>query len=101
MFKRTKELQSLVNASRKALREAESKIENRNILIKDMEEQALVLYEEKKQLLNENADLRSEKEELKHIIRTINQLMTCNQYNNEKTIKNKIIELTSDYQSIC
>lgn len=38
--------------------------------------------------------------QLKDTLRLINKLMTCNQYNNETTIKNKIIELTSDYQSI-
>lgn len=38
--------------------------------------------------------------QLKDTLKLINKLMTCNQYNNETTIKNKIIELTSDYQSI-
>ena len=37
MFKRTKELQSLVDASRKNLKDAERKVENRNILIADLQ----------------------------------------------------------------
>lgn len=93
MFKRTKELQSLLDASRKALKEAEDKVENRNILIKDMEEQAKALYEE-------NKDLRFENEEQLDLIKRIDKLVNSNQYNNEKAILNKIKELVSDYQSI-
>ena len=47
MFKKTKELQSLVNESRNSLKEAERKIENRNILI-------AVLQKQNKELTNEN-----------------------------------------------
>ena len=36
MFRKTKELQSLVNASRKNLKDAERKVEDRNILIADL-----------------------------------------------------------------
>lgn len=93
MFKRTKELQSLVDASRKALKEAEDKVENRNILIKDMEEQAKALYEE-------NKDLRFENEEQKDLISRIERLVKSNKYNNEKAVLSKIKELVSDYQSI-
>lgn len=93
MFRRTKELQSLVEATRKALKEAESKVENRNTLIKDMEEQAKALHEE-------NKDLRFENEEQQDLIKRIDKLVNSNQYNNEKAILNKIKELVSDYQSI-
>lgn len=93
MFKRTKELQTLLNTSRKALKEAEDKIENRNILIKDMEEQAKALYEE-------NKDLRFENEEQLDLIKRIDRLVNSNKYNNEKAILDKIKELVSDYQSI-
>lgn len=93
MFKRTKELQTLLNTSRKALKEAEDKIENRNILIKDMEEQAKALYEE-------NKDLRFENEEQLDLIKRIDRLLNSNKYNNEKAILDKIKELVSDYQSI-
>ena len=93
MFKRTKELQTLLNASRKALKEAEDKVENRNILIKDMEEQAKALYEE-------NKDLRFENEEQLALIKRIDRLVNSNKYNNEKAILDKIKELVSDYQSI-
>lgn len=52
-------------------------------------------------LKNENADLRCEIDEKEDTIRLVNKLMTCNQYENDQVIRNKIIELTSDYQSIC
>ena len=93
MFKRTKELQTLLNASRKVLKEAEDKIENRNILIKDMEEQAKALYEE-------NKDLRFENEEQLDLIKRIDESVNSNKYNNEKAVLNKIKELVRDYQSI-
>lgn len=93
MFKRTKELQTLLNASRKALKEAEDKMENRNILIKDMEEQAKALYEE-------NKDLRFENEEQLDLIKRIDKLVNSNKYNNEKAFLDKIKELVRDYQSI-
>ena len=48
MFRKTKELQSLVDASRKALKDAERKIEDRNILIADLQKQ-------NKELTNENS----------------------------------------------
>ena len=52
-------------------------------------------------LKNENADLRCEIDEKEDTIRLVNKLMTCNQYENDQVIRNKIIELTSDHQSIC
>lgn len=93
MFKRTKELQTLLNASRKALKEAEDKVENKNILIKDMEEQAKALYEE-------NKDLKFENEEQLDLIKRIDRLVNSNKYNNEKAILGTIKELVRDYQSI-
>lgn len=93
MFRRSKELQTLLNASRKALKEAEDKMENRNILIKDMEEQAKALYEE-------NKDLRFENEEQLDLIKRIDESVNSNKYNNEKAILDKIKELVRDYQSI-
>ena len=60
----------------------------------------LILRENKK-IENENTDLRCEIDELKDTIKLVNKLMTSNQYENDKVIRNKIIELTSDYQSIC
>lgn len=58
------------------------------------------IMKENEKVGNENADLRFEIDELKDALRRINQLMTSNQYNNSKALKSKIIELTSDYQSI-
>lgn len=68
-------------------------IHNRDILIKDMEGQAKVLYEE-------NKDLRFENEEQRDLISRIERLVKSNKYNNEKAVLSKIKELVSDYQSI-
>ena len=54
-----------------------------------------------RKLKNENADLRCEIDEKEETLKLVNKLMTCNQYENDQVIRNKIIELTSDYQSIC
>ena len=93
MFKRTKELKTLLIASRKELKEAKEKVENRNILIKDKEEQAKALYEE-------NKDLRFENEEQLDLIKRIDESVNSNKYNNEKAVLNKIKELVRDYRSI-
>lgn len=54
-----------------------------------------------RKLKNENADLKCEIDEKEDTLKLVNKLMTCNQYENDQVIRNKIIELTSDYQSIC
>lgn len=68
-FRKQKEMQSLIDASRKNLEAAERKIEERNILIADMERQAQALYEE-------NKDLRFENEELVDFKRKVITVMT-------------------------
>lgn len=60
-----------------------------------------VIIKENEKVRNENADLRCEIDELKDTLKLINKLMTSNQYENDQVIRNKIIELTTDYQSIC
>ena len=70
-----------------------SLIHNRDILIRDMEEQAKVLHEE-------NKDLRFENEEQSYLIERIERLVNSNKYNNEKAVLNKIKELVSDRKSI-
>lgn len=86
MFKRTKELQSLVEATRKSLKDAESKVENRNMLIKEMEEQAKALYEENKDL-----DFKYEKQ--KEVLKEIYSLSKTQQYGSVKNLQNKLKEL--------
>lgn len=84
MFNRkSKELQKLVNSSRKALGRAEDKIE-------DLTKENLEVYEE-------NKDLRFENEEQKDFIKRINKLVNSNKYNNEKAILQKVKELISDF----
>lgn len=98
MFRKTKELQSLVNESRRALKEAESKIENRNILISVLQNKNAELTEENLAVHEENKDLRFENEEQKEIIDRITRVATRNTYNNEKVSLNiikKLIRLTN------
>ena len=59
-----------------------------------------LIINENEKIRTENVDLRCEKDDLRNVLRQINKLMTCNTYNNETVLKSKIIELTSDYQSI-
>lgn len=100
MFRKTKELQSLVNASRNALKEVESKIENRNILIANLQNKNAELTEENLAVNEKNKDLRFENEEQKELIDRITRVATANAYNNEKVILSKIKELVNDHQSI-
>ena len=99
MFRKTKELQSLVNASRNALKEAESKIENRNMLIANLQNKNAELTEENLAVNEENKDLRFKNEEQKELIDRITRVATANTYNNEKVILSKIKELVNDHQS--
>lgn len=96
---RKKEKQSLIDASRKALKDAERKIEDRNILIADLRTENENLTKENLAVHEENKDLRFENEEQKEFIDRIARVATSNAYNNEKVILSKIKELISDYQS--
>lgn len=100
MFKKVKELQSLVNASRKNLKEAESRIKNRNMLIADLQNKNNELTKENIAVHEENKELRFENEEQADLIKRISNLVSLNKYNNEKVFLNKIKELVSDYQSL-
>lgn len=99
MLRKTKELQSLVDESKKALKDAERKIEDRNILIADLQKQNKELTNENIAVYEENKDLRFENDEQKELIDGITKIATANSYNNEKAILGKIKELISDYQS--
>ena len=59
-YKKIKELQSLVDESRKSLKNAEDKIENRNALIADLQnkneeltKENLAVHEENKELISD------------------------------------------------
>ena len=95
MFKRTKELQSLVNASRKSLAEAESKIKNKNRLIKNQQDKIKALSEselakENTALYEENKDLRCDVEVLTEFARHIKELAYTQQYGSVINLQNKI-----------
>lgn len=76
-------------------------LKQKNDRLKEERHNNLLILEENKEAKIENLELRCEIDELKDTLKRINDLMTCNQYDNNQAIKNKIIELTSDYQSIC
>lgn len=99
MFRKTKELQSLVNASRKNLKDAERKVEDRNILIADLQKKNEELTNENLAVHEENKDLRFENDEQKELIDRIKRIATANSYNNEKAILCKIKELISDAEN--
>lgn len=84
MFRR-KEKQSLIEASREALKNAEKEVSE--------------LTKENKALYEENKDLRFEIDELTDFFTRVTKLVNSNKYNNEKAVFNKIKELISDYQS--
>lgn len=99
MFRKIRELQSLVDASRKNLKDAERKVENRNILIADLQKKNEELSNENIAVHEENQDLRFENEEQGELIDRIKRIATSNAYNNEKAILGKIKELISDIES--
>lgn len=74
-------------------------IENRNVLIADLQKEIVDFRNENIAVHEENKELRFENEEQRDLIDRIKKLATSNTYNNEKVILNKIKELISDYQS--
>lgn len=76
-------------------------VKDKNEELKIQRHNNKLIMQENEKISNENADLRYEIDEVIDIVKRINLSMTCNQYNNNETLKRKIIELTSDYQSIC
>lgn len=90
MFRKN-ETKSLLKARTIALKNAEIKVEQRNKMIKDMQEEAEVL-------IGANADLRFENEELKLFKDKVISIMTSKGTIVSK--HDKIIELVSDYQSL-
>ena len=84
MFRR-KEKQSLIEASREALKNAEKEVSE--------------LTKENKALYEENKDLRFEIDELTNFVTLVKKSVNSNKYNNEKAALSKIKELVSDYQS--
>ena len=99
MFRKIRELQSLVDASRKNLKDTERKVENRNILIADLQKKNEELSNENIAVHEENKDLRFENEEQGELIDRIKRIATSNAYNNEKAILGKIKELISDAEN--
>lgn len=85
LFRKIKEMQSLIEARTKALKKAESQIDNRNKFIYKQQE--------------ENRNLRLELKEKEDLIKRIERILNSNKYNNEKSTINIMKELVRDHQS--
>lgn len=72
------------------------KLNKRNV---ELARQVRDLNKENLAVHNENKELRFENEEQKELIERISKLVSCNKYNNEKAILDKMKELVEDYQS--
>ena len=70
-------------------------------MVKDKNEELKIQRHNNELIMLENEKINNENGELTDIVKRINLLMTCNQYDNNESLKRKIKELTSDYQSIC
>lgn len=77
----------------------ETMIENRNILIADLERKNELLNKENIAVYTENKDLRFEIEETKDFMKEISKLITSSTYNNDKARLDKLKELVADSQS--
>lgn len=106
MFRRLKEMQSLIDASRKSLKNAESTIEELrdSILQRDkfIEEQQKTIHswkEENTALHEENKDIRFDNEEFRNLFNKIKTISESNSYSNEKIALSKINELVNDFDS--
>lgn len=100
MFKKVKELQSLVNASRKNLKDAESRIKNKSMLIADLQNKNNELTKESIAVHEENKELRFENEEIKDLIKEIDNLSKTQQYGSVENLQNKIKSILMTAKSI-
>lgn len=82
------------------IKNLETKVINRDILIKDLKAKEALQKQENIALYEENKDLRFENEEQREFINRLDRLVNSNKYNNEKAILSKLKELVSDYQSL-
>lgn len=96
MFKTRKEMQSLIDASRKSLANAEDEITQREKLIEMQRNEIHEWQKENEVLHQENKELRFENEEQKELIGRIAKVATANSYSNEKAILSKIKELIKE-----
>lgn len=81
------------------IKNQEAKIENRNILIADLQKKNEELSNENIAVYEENKDLRFENEEQRELINRIKRIASSNAYNNEKAILGKIKELILDAEN--
>lgn len=98
--RKTKELQSLVDSSRKSLKEAESRIKNRNIVIAVLQNKNEELTKENLAVHEENKELRFENEEIKDVIKEIDNLSKTQQYGSVENLQNKIKSILMTAKSI-
>lgn len=92
MFERKRHLKEVIETKSK-------QIANRDKLIDGQRAEIHQWQEENKTLYNENKDLRFNNEELSELVIRIKNLAESNNYNNEKSILNKIKELVKDFEA--
>ena len=100
MFKKVKELKSLVDSSRRSLKEAESRIKNKSMLIADLQNKNNELTKESIAVHEENKELRFENEEIKDLIKEIDNLSKTQQYGSVENLQNKIKSILMTAKSI-
>ena len=81
------------------VRKKEVEHETLKNIIKDLQENAKEQKNNNYKILQENETLKRKNSELKSIVKQVNILITANNYGNDKAIKRKIIELTTEHQS--
>lgn len=86
MFRKIKELQSLVEARTSTLKDAEQEI-------KDLKQIRL-------QEVKNNIKILEQSNKKDELLKRIKELVNSNKYNNEKAVFNKIKELVNDGQSV-
>lgn len=79
LFKSKREMQGLIDSTRKSLANAESQLVERNKFIKD--------------LVEENGEMKETIKEMRKITKKIKELSEGNKYNKPEIILNKINEL--------
>lgn len=93
MFNRKKkELQALVNSSRRNLKKAEREIEDLKLENRELKQIRLLEVRNNTKILEQN-NIKTK------LINEIEELLEINKYDHEKAVLSKIKELVHDYQS--
>ena len=92
MLETRKQLKEIIDTKTKQIHAREKLLDEQRAEIHQWQEENKALY-------NENKDLRFNNEELSELVKRIKNLAESNNYNNEKSILNKIKELVKDFEA--